>query len=125
MVSPQGEHGKPTGGPLVLFRIEEQVKRLKQEPAWLSGSRNAITLVKQPALRMVLTVLKKGTRVLEHQTSASLTFQVLSGSIRFQAAGQTLELQTGGLVVLESAIAHEIEALEESAFLLTLAQSLG
>jgi quercetin dioxygenase-like cupin family protein len=122
--SAQAKHGKPVAAPLLHFQIEEQVERLKQEPAWVSGSRNAITLVMQPALRVVLTILKNGARLTEHHAGAPLTLQVLSGLVCFQAAGQTLEIRAGGLAVLESAIAHEIEALEESAFLLTLAQPL-
>ncbi len=118
----QSKHGKPAAGPLVLYRLGELVERLKDEPAWRAGSRNAITMVMQPALRVVLTALKKGTRVQEHHTSAPLTLQVVSGAIRLQAAGQTVEMQAGALVVLESAIAHEVEALDESVFLLTLAQ---
>ncbi len=118
----QAKHGKPVVAPLNHFRIEEQVERIKQEPAWLSGSRNAITLVKEPHLRVVLTVLRKGAKLQEHQTKGPLTLQVLSGSVRFKAAQQALELGPGALVVLESGLGHDVEALEDSAFLVTLWQ---
>ncbi len=64
----QARHGKPVVAPLIHFRIEEQVERLKQEPAWLAGSRNAITLVKERNLRVVLTVLRKGAKLQEHRS---------------------------------------------------------
>lgn len=120
--APQARPDRPVVAPLLQFRIEEQMERLKQEHAWLSGSRNAITLIKEPNLRVVLTVLRKGTTLHEHQTGGPLTLQVLSGSVSFRAPGHALEIGPGGLVVLESAIVHEVEALEESAFLLTLVQ---
>ncbi len=122
MNNPQAKHGKPVVAPLIHFRIEEQVERLKQEPAWLTGSRNAITLVKERNLRVVLVVLRKGAKLQEHQTRGPLTLQVFSGSVRFGAVGQALEVGPGALVVLESGLGHDVEALEESAFLITLLQ---
>jgi len=118
----QARPDRPEAAPVVHFRIDEQVERLKKEPAWRSGSRNAITLTKEPALRVVLTVLRKGTRLEEHQARGPLTFQVLSGSVRFKAAGRSLEMGPGELLALESALGHQVEALEDSAFLLTLVE---
>ncbi|HET7854097.1 MAG TPA: cupin domain-containing protein [Candidatus Methylomirabilis sp.] len=120
--NPQARPDRPGVAPLLSFRIEDELARLKHEPTWLTGSRNAITLVKKGALRMVLTALRKGTKLHEHHASGSLTLQVVSGSVRFQAAERTLEMGTGEVVVLESGVKHEVEALEESAFLLTLVQ---
>ena len=111
---------RPAAGPLLYFSMEEHVNRLKQEQAWVSGNRNAITLVKEPSLRVVLTIMGKGAKLHEHQAAGPFTFHLLSGLVRFRATGSTLELAPGALVVLEAAIPHEVEALEESAFLLTL-----
>ena len=111
---------RPAVGPLLYFNMQEHVGRLKKEQAWLSGNRNAITLVKELSLRVVLTIMKKGAKLEEHQASGALTFQVLSGMLRFRAAGSALETAPGTLVVLEAAIPHDVEALEESAFLLTI-----
>jgi quercetin dioxygenase-like cupin family protein len=41
--------------------------------------------------------------------------------VNFRAGDRAQALGSGELIVLESAIAHEVEALEESACLLTLA----
>lgn len=49
-------------------------------------------LVKEGNLRVVLTVLKKRTKLQEHRTRGPLTLQVLSGSVRFSAAGRALEM---------------------------------
>ncbi len=113
---------RPVAMPLALFQIEEQVARLKREPAWLSGTRNAITLVKQRDLRVVLVILKKGTTLQEHEARGAVTLHVLSGSVQLRAGGETLEIRSGGLVALQPALEHEVDASEETALLLTLVQ---
>jgi hypothetical protein len=47
-----------------------------------------------------------------------------SGSVIFQAGGRAEKAGPGELIVLENAIEHEVEALEESACLLTLAGAI-
>ena len=101
-------------------QVREQLERLKQEPTWRSSDRNAITLTKEPHLRVVLTALKKGARLHEHQATGPITIQAVSGSLRLSVGNQILELKPGEVVILESAIEHEVEALEESGLLLTL-----
>jgi len=64
-----------------------------------------------------------GTKMPEHQAAGPLTLHVLSGSMAFRAGDRTEEIRSGELIVLESAIGHELEALEESACLLTLANA--
>jgi quercetin dioxygenase-like cupin family protein len=117
----QARTARPEATPLHQFDLEAEVQRLTQEPVWRSGSRNAITLTKEPGLRVVLTVLRKGTRLHEHQAGGPLTLQVISGRLDVRAAGRSLTLSPGHVVVLEAAVDHEVEAVDEAAFLLTLA----
>jgi quercetin dioxygenase-like cupin family protein len=112
---------RPLEVPLLQLQLSEQLERLRQEPTWRLSRRNAITLTKEPSLRVVLMLLGKGTKISEHQAARPLTFHVLSGSVGFRAGGRAERLRSGELIVLESAVAHEMEALEESACLLTLA----
>jgi quercetin dioxygenase-like cupin family protein len=81
----------------------------------------ARTLVKQPDLRAVLVALEPGGRLAEHHAPGSITVQALAGRLRFAAAGRVVDLAAGQLLTLGGAIAHELEATEESAFLLTIA----
>ena len=82
---------------------------------------HARTLVKQPDLRAVLVALEPGGRLAEHHAPGSITVQVLAGRLRFGAAGRVVDLVAGQLLTLGGAITHEVEATEESAFLLTIA----
>lgn len=112
---------RPVEVPLLHLQLSEQLERLRQEPTWRTRGRNAITLTKEPGLRLVLMLLGKGTKISEHQAAGPLTFHVLTGSVTFRAGARVETLEAGELIVLESAVAHEVEALEESACLLTLA----
>ena len=112
---------RPVEAPLVHVQLTEQLERLRQESTWRTSGRNAVTLTKEPGLRLVLMLLGKGTTIPEHSAAGPLTLHVLSGSVIFRAGGRRETVGSGQLVVLEPAIAHEVEALEESSCLLTLA----
>jgi anti-sigma factor ChrR (cupin superfamily) len=63
---------RPVEVPLQCLRLGEQLERLRQEPTWRTSGRNAITLAKEPALRVVLMLLGKGTKISEHQAAGPL-----------------------------------------------------
>ena len=111
---------RPVTAPLLHVRPTEQVERLRAETTWRTHGRDAITLTKEPGLRLVLLLLGRGTRIPEHQAAGPLTLHVLSGSVIFRAGAREERVAAGELVVLEAAIAHDVEALEESSCLLTL-----
>jgi quercetin dioxygenase-like cupin family protein len=46
----------------------------------------------------------------------------LTGSMRLHARGKVFALPEGHLLALDSNVAHDVEALEESVFLLTVAR---
>jgi quercetin dioxygenase-like cupin family protein len=111
---------RPVAVPLLHVRPAEQLERLRKEPTWRTSGRDAITLTKEPGLRLVLLLLSKGTRIPEHRAAGPLTLHVLSGSVIFQVGARAETVGSGELIVLEAAIEHDVEALEESVCLLTL-----
>jgi quercetin dioxygenase-like cupin family protein len=106
--------------PLLSFVLAEQIEQLQKESQWLSGDRNSITLIKNPRLRLVLVALRKGAIMREHQVEGPITLFVLTGAIHFTAGGEKQHLQRQNLLALEKAIPHDVEALEDSIFLLTI-----
>ena len=106
--------------PLMEFDLPAEVHRLHAETTWSTGQ-NARTLIKYDDFRVVLTALQAHIRVPEHKTEGRISVQVLSGHIQLRAAGRTFSLRPGGLLAIDQGVLHEIEALEESAFLLTIA----
>lgn len=113
-------HAPPMAAPYMEFDLLAEVHRLKAEATWSTGQ-NARTLIKYDDLRVVLTALQSGARMPEHQTDGRLSVQVLSGHIQVRASGRTFNLRAGGLLALDRGIRHDVTAVEESAFLLTLA----
>lgn len=106
--------------PVMTFDLAGEIEQLHAEPAWRTGDRNAKTLVKESDLRVVLTALKAGASTAPHQVDAPATLQVLRGCLRVHLPEGPVELSAGGLLALDRNIRHRVEALEDSAFLLTL-----
>lgn len=113
-------HTPPMADPFMEFDLPAEVHRLHAETTWSAGH-NARTLIKYDDFRVVLTALQANTRIPEHKTEGRISVHVLSGHIQLRASGRTFSLRTGGLVALDQGVRHDIEALEESAFLLTIA----
>lgn len=108
--------------PLVSFATEQEIAKLKASDQWRRESRAALTLVKNSAVTIVLLALHAGAVLKEHHAEGPITVAVLEGAIRFRASGEERVLRRGGLLALGHAIQHEVEALEESAFVLTVNQ---
>jgi quercetin dioxygenase-like cupin family protein len=111
--------------PVTALNLLDEAARLRQEPTWQQGDRNAKTFVKATDLRLVLTTLKQGAIVKAHRAPGSAVVQTLSGRIRLGLPDQSVELPTGALVVLEPNLPHDVEALEESVFAITIAWPPG
>ena len=56
----------------------------------------------------------------EHHADGTISVQVLKGRLRFGAQGNQYELAAGNLLSLGASIKHDLHALEDSAFLLTI-----
>ena len=107
---------------LLQVRLPEEVKQLRQQESWLRGTgRSSKTLVKYPDLRVVLISMKANTVMKEHKTEARITILTVAGHIRLHLADATVELPVGSLLALDGAVAHDVEALKQSVFLLTIA----
>jgi quercetin dioxygenase-like cupin family protein len=107
---------------LLQVSLPEEVKQLRQQESWLRGTgRSSKTLVKYPDLRVVLISMKANTVMKEHKTEARITILTVAGHIRLHLADATIELPVGSLLALDGAVAHDVEALKQSVFLLTIA----
>ena len=84
-----------------------------------SGHRTKM-LLKNPEFRIVLICMRASSRWDDHQTKARIFVKVLRGRIRFHTPDGTVDLSPDQLFVLDPGIVHSVDALDESAFLLTL-----
>jgi len=121
-------HERPTLGertlraPMLSFSIEKEIEKLQNETVWKEGDRNAVTLQKNSRLRVVLISLRKNTTLKEHKVEGPITLYMISGKISFIADDEKINAGANELIVLEKAIPHDVEALEDAVFILTIIQ---
>jgi quercetin dioxygenase-like cupin family protein len=109
----------PLGSPMLAFDLNAEIERLRNEDAW-QGGRNSKTLVKHSDFRIALTVLQSKAHLHEHMAVGRISVQVVAGHIRMHMAGKIFDLPAGHLIALDRAIPHDVQVLEDSAFLLTI-----
>ena len=110
----------PTDGPWLAFDLGEQIEQLRQEPYWQSGH-NSKTIAHYPDLRIVITAIQAGTTIREHKTAGRLTVQILQGHLRMHANGREFDLPAGRILVVDQEVPYDLQAVEDSALLLTVA----
>lgn len=107
---------------LMTFDTGAEIAKLKAGAQWQSGSRAAIVLVKNDSIRIVLVALHKGGVLHEHRAEGPITLAVLEGTLRFSVGADSHTLGRGAILTLGDGISHEVEALEDGAFALTVIQ---
>ncbi len=89
-----------------------------QSAGW--QSRGAVTLVKEGGMSLVLTHLHAGATLQEHAARGPATVQVLDGHVRMEIGDESIDVPAGRLVAFKGSVRHKVEALEDSALLLTI-----
>jgi len=108
-----------------VLDLQAALAELRTQEPWTRSGRHARTLLKDAELRAVLLALRAGARLAEHHAPGRITIHTLTGHLTIRARGRTFELAAGQLLTLGAAVPHEVEAREESAFLLTIAWPAG
>ena len=117
-------HAAPMDAPFLEFDIGRELEQLRSEPAWNRGQ-NAKTLVKYEDFRIVLLAMTTGAKLPTHRTKGRISIHTLAGRVVIRAEGRTFDLPAGALIALDLDLPHDVEALEESACLLTIAWPRG
>ena len=113
-------HPQPMAAAYLEFDLGRELDQLQREPGWATGQ-NAKTLVKYDDFRVVLTALRARARMADHRTEGRISIQTVRGHIQVRAEGRTFDLPAGSLLALDRGLPHDVEALEDSALLLTIA----
>ena len=113
---------RPLSGPCLEFDLEAGLARLRSEDTWRRNGHNAQTLAKYADVRIVLGCARAGTRISTREPNERITVQCLSGHVRVFAGGKVVDLKAGHLAVADKAMAHDIEAVKDSAFLLSVSR---
>src|SRR5579864_6110125 len=107
--------------PLLQIDLERELQQLRREDSWQRETgRSSKTLAKYPDFRIVLILMKSGTRMRQHRAEGRISIQQLKGQVRVHLADRKVTLSTGHMLVLDCGVLHDVEALGESALLLTI-----
>ncbi|MGB6724484.1 MAG: hypothetical protein WBE74_01190 [Terracidiphilus sp.] len=109
-------------GRSIEFSLDDELEALRNSPEWLTGIARK-KLIQYPDFQMTLRRMKPNTRIPEHFNPGRICVQTLFGHIRMHADGRTFDLPRGRCLALDRAVIHDVEAVEESGFLLTVARN--
>lgn len=111
------------GAEVIRRNIGDELGKLKKASSWQRESgRSAETLVKYDQFRIVLVRMKPESYMSHHKAEGPISIHVIQGKIRVHLPEERMEdLKPGDLLTLDRCLEHDVEALEESAFLLTIA----
>lgn len=102
------------------FDLAREIDALRASPQYREHGHAGRTLIKTATLRIVLVVLHRGKRLAEHSVAEPISIQVLGGRIRVDLPGCPIDQGIGRLISVSPGVPHDVEALTDAAFLLTL-----
>ena len=106
------------------FNLAAEIAKLVQRKPWPSGTQSAV-LLKTSDMRVLLVAMEQSARMKEHHAEGTVSVHVLRGSLRLHLQDKVATLAAGHLLTIPPAVKHDVEALEESAFLLTISWPHG
>ncbi len=108
------------GGRSTELDLNREMEELRHTPEWEHGIARKV-LIRYPDLQITLRRMKANTRIPDHYNPGRICIQTVFGHIRMRTEDKLFDLPQGRMLVLDRAITHDVEAIEESAFLLTVA----
>jgi quercetin dioxygenase-like cupin family protein len=109
-----------------IFDFEAIDREMRSEEAYLREGHTARALVREHDMRVVLIAMKAGARIAKHVANETVSIQTLAGGLRLQLPrlarqreDRIVDLPLGRLLVLERGLEHDVEAVGDSAFLVT------
>ncbi len=99
--------------------LEHEIRDAALSKPWHSGIYSK-TLLKKKDLRIVLISMESAAKMQEHHADGTISIQILKGFVRVGVKERELNLGFGHLLTLDPSIRHDVQALEDSAFLLTI-----
>jgi quercetin dioxygenase-like cupin family protein len=106
------------------FSLDAIAREQAKRAAATSSGRSAETVYggHEHALRQTVLALSAGAALDEHESPGEATIQVLRGRVRLTAGQTVWDGRTGDLLIVPDA-RHALEAVEDSAILLTVSKA--
>jgi quercetin dioxygenase-like cupin family protein len=106
--------------PLLGFKLAEEASRLRAESAYIDGDRNARTLVKSGAFRLVLLAFRGGAAFDENDQRGTLALQVLEGRLALRVGLDGIEVGEGEVAVVPAEHSWAAVAISDGLLLIHL-----
>jgi quercetin dioxygenase-like cupin family protein len=105
------------------FSLQAMTRELLERAQGGSGGRAAATVIggHEKVLRQTVIAMVKGAVLGEHENPGEASVHVLAGRVRLSAGKNSWEARQGDLLLVPGS-SHSLEALEDSAVLLTVAK---
>ncbi len=100
--------------------LTRELEELRHSPEWETGIARKV-LIRYPDFQITLRRMKANTSIPDHHNPGRICIQTVFGHIRMRTQDKLFDLPEGKMLVLDRAITHDVEAVEESAFLLMVA----
>ncbi|MCC6902406.1 MAG: hypothetical protein IT377_25770 [Polyangiaceae bacterium] len=102
------------------FILSRQIDELRSTAQYALRGRAARTLFKRAEMSVVLVVLARGSAMTEHRVDRPVSIHTVEGWVTVHAPGESVEHVAGGLQLLDPSVVHNVEALADSALLLSI-----
>ena len=109
---------------LVDINLNVLTTQVRNEQVWKDNDRNALTVFKSNGMRIVLIALHKGAQMDTHTADGMISVQVLEGKMSFTTGERSIEMGKGQMLAMHKGVPHQVLAMEETIFLLTLTTTL-
>ena len=107
--------------PLMRFELVEEVARLRAETPYAEGDRNARTLAKVGAFRLVLVAFRSGAVFDENDQRGTVALQVIEGRVALRVNEETVEIGEAEVAVVAPEHPWTAVALADGILLVHLA----
>src|SRR5512140_895698 len=104
----------------LMDAASEKVISLTQETQFAPNGIVSRTLLRTPALRVVLFGFSEGQELTEHTSTQHAMIQVLSGECDFSLSGKSHNLKPGDFLYMPPGAPHAVKASKPFSMLLTL-----
>lgn len=104
----------------LTFDLESVADELQAEDQYSREGQSARTIIRTSDLRIVVIALKAGKTISEHHANVTASVHTLSGHIRLQLPDRGVDVSAGQLLVMGAGLSHDVHAVADSLFLLTL-----
>src|SRR4051794_9865620 len=107
---------------LMVFSLPAEIDALREEAPYRDGDRNSATLAKEVDFRVLLTVLRSGASLDEHDGDTRASIQLLEGSAGLTVgSAEEAQLEEADVAVIDAGRPWLLRATSDCALVLTLA----